>query len=588
MQTLGNVLDWVNLGLYTLVAFVALWYWRAGRGRAALWAALSFATLAVVVDVAAFLPEDPSGPAEYLFERSLIALLVLFPYLLYRFTTAFEEPTRRLERFLGLMTVAVVVWTFALPDVPADEEPRSAGFIAYLVAFLIHWTVLTVVVSVRLWHAGRGQPTVARRRMQLLSIASAALTLALLLSAASPDEDTVAGLIATLLTMLSALAFLLGLAPPAALRIVWRRPELEQTQDAIAGLMSATTPEEVTDKVLSPMTRIVGARALALCDANGALVGVHGATPEMVDRAIRRENDSEEQLLRLPVPYGSLIVWTSPYAPFFGHDELRVLYTLGALTGLALDRSRLFAEEREAREDLERANELKANFVALAAHELRTPVATIDGIVQTLHLRGELLTQDRKELLEETLRHQSRHMRILVDQLLDLSRLEAEAIRIEPAPILVRPKLEEIVAMAAGDRAREVKIQAEDTLEAVADPTAFERIVSNLVTNALRYGAPPVRLAAEQRDRHFRLSVEDRGSGVPPEFVPNLFERFTRSTTSGDRIAGGTGLGLAIARSYANAHGGDLVYEPVQPHGAHFRLILPLARPVPPPHGGTG
>jgi two-component system OmpR family sensor kinase len=83
-----------------------------------------------------------------------------------------------------------------------------------------------------------------------------------------------------------------------------------------------------------------------------------------------------------------------------------------------------------------------------------------------------------------------------------------------------------------------------------------------------------VTVRAEQSDRHFRLSVEDRGGGVSAEFVPDLFERFSRS--EGSRAGSvGTGLGLAIARSYARAHGGDLLYEDAAPHGAKFMLVLP-------------
>ena len=81
---------------------------------------------------------------------------------------------------------------------------------------------------------------------------------------------------------------------------------------------------------------------------------------------------------------------------------------------------------------------------------------------------------------------------------------------------------------------------------------------------------------AGQTDRHFRLSVEDRGAGVPSEFVPDLFERFTRSHDVRER-APGTGLGLAIARSYAQAHRGELLYELAEPSGARFQLVLPAS-----------
>ena len=87
----------------------------------------------------------------------------------------------------------------------------------------------------------------------------------------------------------------------------------------------------------------------------------------------------------------------------------------------------------------------------------------------------------------------------------------------------------------------------------------------------------PLQQIRAQSDRHFRLSVEDSGLGVPREFVPDLFERFTRSEVSRRNVIG-TGLGLAIARSYARAHGGDLFYEDADPHGARFQLVLPTAR----------
>ena len=106
------------------------------------------------------------------------------------------------------------------------------------------------------------------------------------------------------------------------------------------------------------------------------------------------------------------------------------------------------------------------------------------------------------------------------------------------------------------------------------DPRALDRIVSNLVTNAFRYGEPPVRIEAEQRDTHFRLRVEDRGAGVPDEFVPRLFARFARGPAA-ERVRGGSGLGLAIAQAYATSHGGSVVYSPNRPHGAVFELALP-------------
>jgi signal transduction histidine kinase len=164
----------------------------------------------------------------------------------------------------------------------------------------------------------------------------------------------------------------------------------------------------------------------------------------------------------------------------------------------------------------------------------------------------------------------------LVEQLLDLSRLDADVIDIAPQSFNVRRRVAEIVEGAAVGREEQIEIAVPDDLVADADPTAFDRIVGNLVTNAFRYGSPPVIVTAERTAGELRLAVEDRGSGVDPSFVPNLFERFSRSEHPRGRIAG-TGLGLAIARAYARAHHGELRYADADPHGARFELVLPVS-----------
>ena len=570
MQRVVEYGGYVNLVLFTAVALVAVRQWRLGRGRAGLWAALTFGTLALVVDVAPLLDESPDRPLETFAQRTLIAVLVLFPYLLYRFSTAFEPPTRRLEQLLGVMTLVLLVWTYALPDIPQEDEARSAGFVAYVLAFLFHWTVLALVVAVRLWRGSRAAPNVARRRLQLLAAACAALTAALLLAGAGADDGSALSVAVTLLATLSALGFLVGLAPPPVLRLAWRRPENERLQNAIMTLMAASSEEQVAEQVAQPMAAIVGAKAVALLDPDGGVIGAHGASAEMLEL----HPDGSEEIVELGVPFGRLVVWTSVYSPYFGGEELRLLRTLGALTSVALDRARLHSQEREARMALERADELKSNFIALAAHELRTPVTSINGVIETLYTRGSQLDEEQRQLLRQMLREQGRRLGTLVEQLLDLSRLDAEAISIDPQPVAVRERIEELVRTTAGERAADVQVDVPRELEATLDPSAFDRILSNLVANALRYGEPPVIVRAEQRDRHFRLAVEDRGPGVPAEFVPDLFERFTRSARAQERGIG-TGLGLAIARSYANAHSGELVYEPASPTGAKFELVLP-------------
>ena len=569
MKPAVETLGYVSLVAYAALALATINEWRRRRDRAAAWAALGFGALGFVVVLAQVIPDHPQGFTQRFLLKIDVAFLLLFPYLLHRFTTVFRTATSRVERLLGLMTVAMLAWTFALPRFPQSGESRPGYFWAYLTGFLIHWTILSTVAAVRLWRAGRGQPSVARRRMRLLAVASGLLTAALFAAAATSRSYSAPLLASSALGIFSAVAFLLAFVPPAIVRLFWRRPEQERLQHAIRDLVTlARSQTEVAERVLAPMAQIVGARAIAIRNEEGELVGAHGVH----DDEGAEGDHPEAQVFEVDMPSGSLTVWASPYAPFFGNEELRLLETLGALTGLALDRVRLFQQEHEIRLALERADELKTNFIALASHELRTPVTTIHGLASTLNRVWDRLGEPERKELREALERQAGRMTKLVDQLLDLSRLDADAIAITPERFNVRERLEEIVAAAAADRAEDVEIAAQPDLEASADPGALDRIVSNLITNALRHGSPPVVVRASARDRHLRIAVEDQGDGVPRQFVPDLFERFTR----GERNrGGGTGLGLAIARSYARAHDGDLIYEEADPHGSRFQLVLP-------------
>jgi signal transduction histidine kinase len=567
LHALVTALNIVNSVLFVALAAVAVRRWRRRRDDAAGWLALSFLALGLIVTVGRLIPAHPHGFLPGALLRIDIELLVLFPYLGYRFATAFVPPSRRLQRVVGLLTVGLSIWTFALPSIPASGEPRPSGFLAYVVAFLVHWTLLSVVVTARLWRAGRAQPSVARIRMRMLSFASAALTVAIIGTALASGPSSPGALAVQVIALLSALAFLLGLEPPQLVRTSWRAREQQRLQEAIRGLMTlATTRAEVAQRVLGPVAALVGARAARILDADGNI---------LAQQSVPDETDGAEPV-RVEEPGVVLHVWTSPYAPFFGEDELRTLHTVAALTGIALDRVRLFEQEHQSRIALERANELMTNFVALAAHELRTPVTTVHGFVQTLNHLGDRLEESKKDELRLALEQQTARMAGLVEQLLDLSRLDAEAVDVKPQELDLRRRLEDVVAVAAGARVADVRVEVIGPTAAVIDPSILDHIVTNLVTNALRYGQAPVLVSAAVDDGQVRISVEDAGPGVAFEIEETLFERFTRAGVARDRVAG-TGLGLAIARAYARAHSGDLRYERGQPAGARFVVELPTA-----------
>jgi signal transduction histidine kinase len=243
----------------------------------------------------------------------------------------------------------------------------------------------------------------------------------------------------------------------------------------------------------------------------------------------------------------------------FTRDDTELLQLVAERLAVAVEKARVHDE-------MIALDELKLSFVAVASHELRTPATAVYGILTTLRERGDTLGDDVRQQLEQTAWEQADRMRRLIDQLLDLSRLDAHSVAIDPKPLVLRQVLEEVVEATAPGA---VSLNVDAGVAVVADPLVLDRVVSNLVANASRYGKPPIRVEASQRDQFIRIIVSDAGDGVPDELVPRLFDRFERGT-SGQ----GSGLGLAIAKAYANAHGGELLYTPSE-SGARFELILP-------------
>ena len=155
----------------------------------------------------------------------------------------------------------------------------------------------------------------------------------------------------------------------------------------------------------------------------------------------------------------------------------------------------------------------------------------------------------RRELIRTGVEQGARLKRLL-EELLDLSRLDSRGVRVDPKPLVLGSLLRQIVTETIPGGPR-TEIDVPDSLAVVADRLVIDRVVSNLLTNAARYGQEPITLSGSRSDMHVRIAVEDSGPGVSDEVRPRLFERFARADS-----AVGSGLGLSIARAYARAHGG--------------------------------
>jgi signal transduction histidine kinase len=249
----------------------------------------------------------------------------------------------------------------------------------------------------------------------------------------------------------------------------------------------------------------------------------------------------------------------------FGAEEAELLQRAAERAALGVERAILHDELRQL-------DQVRERFVSRASHELRTPAAAVYGAAETLERRSDELAPEHVRALQSIVYEQSVRLAELIEKLLDVSRVEAHAVEIKPQRLLVEEVLENLVGAFSGGTDIELRVPA--GLEAKADPVAVDRVVTNLVINAIRHGAPPILVSAHRTSGELRIAVEDGGPGVPADVRAELFEQFTRSASS---AAPGSGLGLAIARSYARAHGGDVHHEDVSPSGARFELVLPQA-----------
>ena len=263
------------------------------------------------------------------------------------------------------------------------------------------------------------------------------------------------------------------------------------------------------------------------------------------------------------------------------NEELRAQKD-AVLTELSLQGEELRERSRELGEAnavLQELDRIKSEFIAVASHELRTPVTTVAGFAETLDFRWEEVDDATKRSLATTLAQQGQRLRRLTHDLLDLSRLEVGALEPDLQPLDVA---EALAAATESFPELAVHVQCPAGLRAVADPEHVHRIVSNYVANAGKYGKPPFSVDACCRNGHVVIRVIDHGNGIPESFVPRLFEKFSRERSSdGD----GAGLGLAIVRGLARANGGDAWYEPTSAETCFAASIRvePAAAPATPP-----
>jgi two-component system phosphate regulon sensor histidine kinase PhoR len=238
-----------------------------------------------------------------------------------------------------------------------------------------------------------------------------------------------------------------------------------------------------------------------------------------------------------------------------------------------------FVDRSEARA----AEQMRVDFVANASHELRTPLATLVGYTETLREQGEDIDRETRERFLSVVHDEARRMQRIVEDLISLSRIEAEKFTAPTDAVELRPLIDQAldgVRRIADERGSGlVRDVAPDLPAVAADRSQLLQLLDNLVTNALRYGEPetPVRVSAHAEGSMVHLAVADQGEGIAPEHVKRVTERFYRVDTSRSRSLGGTGLGLSIVKHIVERHRGRLIIDSELGRGTTVHVLLPIA-----------
>lgn len=225
---------------------------------------------------------------------------------------------------------------------------------------------------------------------------------------------------------------------------------------------------------------------------------------------------------------------------------------------------------------------VRKEFVANVSHEFRTPLAIINGYIETL-MDGALEDRAMAEKSLQAMHKSAQRLNLLIEDLLTISRMEHRSAQIEFQKVQLGEVLARVVEHlepAISERHATVKVDWPKSLPSVdADARRMEQVFANLLENALRHGAADgiaIHISASAHATEIEIVFTDNGRGIPFEDQPHLFERFYRVHKDRSRMAGGTGLGLSIVKHIVLAHGGTVSVESVPGNGASFRVRLPL------------
>jgi len=284
-------------------------------------------------------------------------------------------------------------------------------------------------------------------------------------------------------------------------------------------------------------------------------------------------------------------LWASDDRPRqWTKEELSLLQTVAERTWTAIEklraeaeRERLLINVQEARDAAERANQLKDEFLATLSHELRNPLNVILGYSELLLRMREIEQSPRLAQMGEALRRNAQSQSQLINDLLDLSRLQRGKISLNQETVSLPAIIDNAVETVRADAAAkgiEIRVNVGDQLSLVeGDRLRLQQIAWNLLNNAVKFtpAGGSIEIALKNENENAVFAVKDTGQGIDATFLPHVFEMFRQADGSNRRRHGGLGIGLALVHQLVQLHGGKISAESDGPNkGARFTVRLPL------------
>jgi signal transduction histidine kinase len=537
---------------------------------------------------------------------SQVILIAALPHLLLRVAGDFVDVSENLERASGIGLAALSVAAIASGD-------ALPGWL--VIATALYFVVVVVYSAIAFVHGARHARGVTARRLHAAAAGSVVVGMVILTIAARLLIDDFPAMwsviLERMLTVISGICYFVAFSPPRLLRRAWQEPEIRSLLGRVAMLPRLPQTSMIVRELQEGAAAAVGAphAAIGLWDAEQNLLRFarDGAIIDIIpgewiagrafskQQAIFSENTIHDDpvhgdtylarhattMLAAPITAGvrrlGVLTVFAPRLPIFADDDLQLVQLLADQAAVVLE-SRALIDEATRVQAREEATRLRDDFLVSAAHDLRTPLTAVITRAQIIERRARREPAAPTDL--EGIRNiigDLRRLNALISELLDAARVEHGRLVEAHANV-------DLVALIAEAGKRhdwsrhQLVLDTPQPVIGACDPVRVAQLIDNLIENAIKYSpnGGEVRIALRATENEARVTVSDKGVGIPPADTPHIFERFHRAGNVDTARFSGMGLGLYICRGIVEQHGGKIGVQSHLGEGTTFEVSLPL------------